>query len=218
MATEYEAGRFSDLYGTPTGKRVWEFLNQPDTVARLLAASDVGKPAVAGLGTREELLGAIDEDVSSDRWKQTIGHMVRQVMEWNGRELATQGIKISIEGGESLFSKGSRYKRRLPHWGHLGMRGKSNGSVVYGSLGADDVGRAIRHIEGFATLCAERSVREGVINVRERGVPVSSKATRKIQIEASQRGSLADPQKERLRSAFGKGPVAPNVDIELTIG
>ena len=218
MSNEYEAGRFSDVYATATGKRLWAFLNQPEAVARMLAACDLGKPAVAGLGTREELLEAVGEDVSRDRLKQTIGHMVRQIMESHGREMAVQGLKISIEGGESLFSKGTRYKRRLPHWGHLGMRGERNGRVVWGSLGADSVDHALRHLEGFATMCSGSGIRQAVVKVRERGTPVSTRATRRIQIQVSRAGSIPDAEKERLRGVLGKGPVAPNIDVDATIG
>jgi hypothetical protein len=218
MSNEYAPGRFSDVYATPTGKRLWTFLNQPETVARTLAACDLGKPAVAGLGTREELLEAVGDDISADSLKQTIGHMVRQNMESQGREMAVQGLKISIEGGESLFSKGTRYKRRLPHWGHLGMRGERDGRVVWGSLGADSVEHALQHLAGFSTMCSGAGIDKVVVKVRDRGTPASTRATRRIQIQASRTGSVPDVEKERLLSVLGKGPVAPNIDVEVTIG
>jgi hypothetical protein len=197
---------------------LWTFLNQPETVARMLAACDLGKPAVAGLGTREELLEAMAEDVSADRLKQAIGHMVRQIMGSQGREVAVQGLKISIEGGESLFSKGTRYKRRLPQWGHLGMRGEHNGRVIWGSLGADSVEHAIEQFAGFSTMCSGAGIRKVVVKVRERGTPASTRATRRVQIQTSRTGRVPDVEKDRLLGMLGKGPVAPNVDVEVTIG
>src|SRR6266403_3161146 len=138
MGEDKNAGRFSDLYNTPLGEKVWSFLHTPEVVGRMLAASDLGKPAVAGLGVREQLIAAFGLEIATDRWKQTIGHMVRQVMERLGYELVTQGLRISIEEGESLFSKGSRYRRRHPHWGHLRVNGeKPGGGAIYGDLGAD---------------------------------------------------------------------------------
>ena len=80
------------------------FLNEPENVGRMLAASDVGKPAVAGLGTREELMAALGEEIADNRWKQAIGHMVRAIMEANGRELASWGVPVKVDGG-SLFSR-----------------------------------------------------------------------------------------------------------------
>jgi hypothetical protein len=185
----------------------------------MLAASDLGKPAVAGLGTREELLEAVGEDISTDRLKQTIGHMVRQIMEARGLELAVQGLKIALDSGESLFSKGSRYRRRLPHWGHLGMRGeKKNGGVVYGTLGADNVEHAVQHLLGFASFCGGSGVRTATVKVRERGTPVSTTAARTLKIQASRTGAITDAERERLRVALDKGPLAPNIDIEVTVG
>jgi hypothetical protein len=50
------------------------------------------------------------------------------------------------------------------------------------------------------------------------GTPVSTTAARTFKIQASRTGSITDAEKERLRVAFGKGPVAPNLDVEVSIG
>lgn len=209
------ARNFLDLYETPLGRKVWAFLNEPENVARMLAASDVGKPAVAGLGTREELTAVLGDEIADKRWKQVMGHMVRQVMESRCLELASQGLTVKVDGG-SLFSKASRYRRRLPHWGHLYLHGdKPDGGVVWGSLGADDPSKASDQILGFARMAAREGVKTAVVKVRARGTS-TSKDGRKVEILLRRDdGAFARAQMDRLQAVLGKGVVAPDVDLVL---
>lgn len=102
---EYDPGNFKNLAGTPLGKRLWSFLNQPDIVTRMDTATDLGNPAVAGI--EEALLSEYGEEILDDRVKQMIGHMVRQVMEAQGYEIEKQNVTIA----SAVFAKGTRYRR-----------------------------------------------------------------------------------------------------------
>ena len=103
---EYNAGRFSDLADTKTGRALWRFLNEHDSVLMMETATTLGKPALAAMG--EPLLAAFGDDIRPDRWKQMIGHMTRQVMEHRGYHHDVQGMKIK----SPLFSRASRYKKK----------------------------------------------------------------------------------------------------------
>ena len=43
----YNPERFASLYASALGQRLWDFLTQPENVARLETASELSKPAVA---------------------------------------------------------------------------------------------------------------------------------------------------------------------------
>lgn len=101
----YTPGSFSTLYATDLGRRLWEFLNRDEIVARLETASELGKPAVEGIS--EQLLDAFREDALPDRVKQMIGHMTRQVMEHHGWEIDLSQVRIL----GVPFAKGARYRR-----------------------------------------------------------------------------------------------------------
>lgn len=64
--------------------------------------TDLGKPALAPMG--EKLLAEFGAEIEGDRWKQMIGHMVRQIMERRGYRHGTK-----VKG--PLFSRASRYKK-----------------------------------------------------------------------------------------------------------
>jgi hypothetical protein len=102
---DYEAGRFSDLADTKTGRALWKFLNEHDSVLIMETATHLGKPALAPMGDR--LLEEFGAEIKADRWKQMIGHMVRQVMERKGYRHDVVGMKVK----SPLFSRASRYKK-----------------------------------------------------------------------------------------------------------
>lgn len=104
----YNPEKFASLYATPVGQRLWAFLTQDATVARLETASELGRPAVEGV--EEQLLGEFREEALVDRNKQMIGHMVRQIMEQRGWVLDQSEVKVQ----SVPFIKASRYKR--PEW------------------------------------------------------------------------------------------------------
>ena len=101
----YRPDSFASLYTTPLGQNIWEFLNREESVAQLETASDLGKSAVEGIS--EVLLESFGSEVLSDRVKQMIGHMTRQIMEQHGWEMDPTPVRIL----GVPFSKGARYKR-----------------------------------------------------------------------------------------------------------
>lgn len=102
----FDAGSFSDLAETSTGKRLWKFLNSDETLSRLKMASDLRRPALEGM--QYQILEEFGEEVRVDRWKQMIGKMVRQVMEAHGYNLDQAGVRIR----ESiLFTRAARYRK-----------------------------------------------------------------------------------------------------------
>lgn len=104
----YSPEKFASLYATDLGQRIWAFLAQPENVARLETASELGKPAVEGL--EEQLLAEFREDVLVDRVKQMVGHMVRQILEQRDWVLDQSDVKVQ----SVPFSKAARYRR--PDW------------------------------------------------------------------------------------------------------
>jgi hypothetical protein len=102
----YYPGTFAQMFGEPRGQRLWANLNSREYVACLETATALHQPAVKGI--EEPLLRDFGVDVMEDRFKQMIGHMVRQVMEYHGYEVDQQKVKI-----DSIpFYAGTRYKRR----------------------------------------------------------------------------------------------------------
>lgn len=101
----YDAGVFKELASTDLGRRLWQFLNEPENVVRMETATALGRPAVEALETA--LLAEFGADVMPDRTKQMIGHMVRQVMEAKGYVLDAQNVKLT---SGAPFSRGSRYR------------------------------------------------------------------------------------------------------------
>lgn len=104
----YNPETFATLYASPLGQALWDFLNKPETIARLETATELGKPAVAGI--EEQLLETFGEQVLADRVKQMIGHMVRQILEPRGWILDQSEVKVQ----SVPFIKAARYKR--PDW------------------------------------------------------------------------------------------------------
>lgn len=105
---DYQAGRFSGTANTPLGRQLWAFLNSDEMLHAMEVASDLGQPAVAGI--EEALLKKFDSAVLSDRIKQMIGHMVRQIMEREGFIVDQNDVKMN----SVPFAKGTRYRR--PDW------------------------------------------------------------------------------------------------------
>ncbi len=103
----YRPSRFSDRANTELGHSLWRFLNAPDNHLRMETASELRRPAVEALATR--LTKTFGEQVSEDRTKRMIGHMVRQIMEERGFVLDGQNVRVRIG---HLFQRASRYKRQ----------------------------------------------------------------------------------------------------------
>lgn len=104
----YNPEKFASLYETALGQRIWAFLTEPENVARLETASQLGKPAVEGI--EEHLLEEFRAEVLADRVKQMVGHMVRQILEQRDWVLDQADVKVQ----SVPFSKAARYRK--PDW------------------------------------------------------------------------------------------------------
>lgn len=118
---DYIPENFDNSYNTPLGRRMWAFLNEQRTIDAMLVATSLGKPALGGI---EQMLlesfGGDIEELIADRFKQMIGHMVRQVMAFHGFEIEQQDVKVT----SAIFSRATRYKRR-DHFVFHAWRGKN---------------------------------------------------------------------------------------------
>lgn len=104
--TPYRAEHFKDIADTELGRELWEFLNEPDNVLRMRTASELERPAVEAVAPYlEERFGR--DAIAPDRVKQTIGHMVRQILERHGFQVDAQGLRVR---GGTVFSKATRYR------------------------------------------------------------------------------------------------------------
>ncbi len=104
--TEYLVipGKFSDILRTEVGKKIKEVLTRPESVIAMKTASRLHKPAV--LAVEQELAEALGDQLTNDRVKQTVGLVIRQILEQEGYVLDGQNKPVQ---GIGLFSKASRY-------------------------------------------------------------------------------------------------------------
>ena len=103
---KFAAGSFSDIAATPPGTALWKFLNDESMLIRLETATQLKRPALEGL--QPQLLDKFGDEIRSDRWKQMIGRMTRQVMEHHGYSFDRAGVRISAV---ELFSSAASYKK-----------------------------------------------------------------------------------------------------------
>ncbi len=103
---DFDAGSFSDIAATLTGVALWKLLNEPDSLIRLETATYLERPALEAL--QPQLVAKFGDTIRTDRWKQMIGRMARQVMLSHGYTLDRAGVRI--RRGE-LFSSAARYKK-----------------------------------------------------------------------------------------------------------
>ncbi len=102
----YNPNSFKDIAETELGGKIWDFLNTKDSIIRLEIATRLSHPAVEGVD--EELFERFGDKVRDDRIKQTIGHMIRQIMEYYGYNIDQQNVACRFS---KIFSRGSRYKK-----------------------------------------------------------------------------------------------------------
>ncbi len=103
----YRPDKFANTFKNEAGQALWDFLNEPDNVLRMVTASYLGRPAVEPLSPA--LLQRFGPSIKRVRLKQMIGHMVRQVLEARGYRLDRSTVKITRVG--NMFASGSRYVR-----------------------------------------------------------------------------------------------------------
>ena len=104
----YRPDTFEAFFHSHRGPEIWAYLQSPDMILRMKTASYLGKPAVEPLSPA--LLRQFGGEITQDRYKQMIGHMVRQIMEHHGYQLDRSGVKIRRPG--NMFYSASKYKER----------------------------------------------------------------------------------------------------------
>lgn len=132
---KFEPGVFKASYETKEGKDLWDFLNEPMTVAQMETATALGRPAVEGI--EEPLLENFGKAVLNDRTKQMLGRMVRQIMEHRGYVIDQQNVKIT---NGAPFSRATRYKRRDAMTFHAHLSSLDKRKIA---LTADKAGHAL---------------------------------------------------------------------------
>lgn len=102
----YHPDKFAKNFNSPEGigRKLWDFLNEQDSITRLVTATELGRPAVEGVANK--LFDRFGYIVTFDRNKQMTGHMVRQIMERLGYKLDAQNV-LARAGG--VFTRASRY-------------------------------------------------------------------------------------------------------------
>jgi len=103
---EFNAGSFSDVADTLLGKELWRFLTTQEAILMMKTATYLSKPALEPL--QPTLLEQFGEEVKSDRIKQMLGKMVRQIMEAQGYALDQTGVRLKQN---LLFLSAARYKK-----------------------------------------------------------------------------------------------------------
>jgi hypothetical protein len=101
----YIPERFSSTYENSNGESIWNFLNQSENLVRMDSATYLSRPAIEVLSP--QLIQEFGAEIKSDRLKQMIGHMVRQIMEYRGYQVDRSNVKIRAV--DNIFSKATRY-------------------------------------------------------------------------------------------------------------
>jgi hypothetical protein len=102
----FDAGSFGDVFNADLGQELWDFLNENDNVIRMQTAAYLKRPSVEPLSPW--LLQRFGDAVRQDRIKQTIGRMVRQILEHHGYRIDQQNVKITQN--KNMFTSGTRYQ------------------------------------------------------------------------------------------------------------
>lgn len=102
----FDAGSFSDIADTTLGKALWSFLTTPEALLMMKTATYLSKPALEPL--QPGLIEQFGDEVKSDRIKQMLGRMVRQIMENQGYALDQVGVRLKQN---PLFLSAARYKK-----------------------------------------------------------------------------------------------------------
>ncbi len=103
----YDPKGFGDIFNTNLGKKIWDYLNSEDAWIRLELTTQLGHPAVEGIG--DKLLDQFGQQIKEDRVKQAIGHMVRAIMEYHGYHLTQKGVRCRKK--KEVFVFASRYSK-----------------------------------------------------------------------------------------------------------
>lgn len=102
---EYNAKRFSTTFENEEGATIWSFLTGRENIIRMETATYLSRPAIEPMSPL--LVERFGSKISTDRIKQMMGHMVRQIMEQRGYRLQQGNVKITSYN--NIFSRASRY-------------------------------------------------------------------------------------------------------------
>ena len=103
----FNPGTYSDLAGTSDGQSLWAFLQEDEIWIRMETATYLGRPSLEAI--QPQLRQKFPEAMQKDRWKQMVGRMVRQIMEFRGYQLDQTGVRLKRN---ELFLSAARYIRR----------------------------------------------------------------------------------------------------------
>jgi hypothetical protein len=101
----YNPEQFAPHFAKPIGPHLWGFVNRPDMVARMEAASEMGRPAVEGIA--EPLIAEFGPPMRQDPLKAMVDHMARQVLEPRGWVVQ----RVDNRAYAYPFTKGTRFIR-----------------------------------------------------------------------------------------------------------
>ena len=113
--------QFQGVIDTNFGQKILAFLNEEKTIVMLETATYLDRPALEALVPTlearfgDELKGIKDnsnnpENIDFDRLKQTMGHMVRVIMEKHGYVIDQNGVEIP-NTRQTLFLTATSYKK-----------------------------------------------------------------------------------------------------------
>ena len=113
--------QFKAIIETKFGQQFLDFLREEKTIVMMTTATYLSRPAIEALVPAleerfgEQLKGIQSglnnpENIDFDRLKQTMGHMVKVIMEEHGYKVDQNNVKIP-DGRNTLFSRASRYKK-----------------------------------------------------------------------------------------------------------
>lgn len=103
---KFNPGSFSDVASTELGEALWKFLNSKESLACLETTTFLHRPALEGI--QPQLNTYFGKDALTDRFKQMIGRMVKQIMESRGYQLEKANVRIRVG---DIFSTAARYKK-----------------------------------------------------------------------------------------------------------
>ena len=104
----YDPKGFKDFYESDLGKRVWEYLKTDFIFELMRLATELNRPAAEGIGDKLiEEFGSEVDNVNNHRIKQSIGHMIRAIMESRGYKHLKSGV--SCRKKNELFKNASKY-------------------------------------------------------------------------------------------------------------
>ena len=112
--TPYRPDKFTDTFTHLDGAPVWEWLHISDIRIRLETASTLRRPAVEAISPL--LKQHYPDHINHLKFRQMVGHMVRQVMEEQGYGLQRSNVKTRqvgcVYGYGNVYTKAWKWRLR----------------------------------------------------------------------------------------------------------